>query len=323
MTATATETAHRPATAHRVARSLDDLVGGTPLLRVDLPGLPDGSRLLAKLELFNPLASVKDRPALYMLRHAEETGLLPAGGGGTVIECSSGSTGISLAALCAARGHRCIIVMPDNATEERRLILRELGAEVISVDHRDGLPAAWAYAEELQRSMPGSFLPHQDENPANTRAHYETTGPEIWEATGGDIDVLVCGVGTGGTLMGTARYLRERLPDLRVVAVEPARSAVLSGGEPGPHGIPGIGAGYISALTDTALIDEVVPVADEAAAAAAHEITRATGLLVGISSGAAAWASRHVAAGLGRPATVVTVFPDTGERYLSTARAAL
>ncbi|MDI5982932.1 PLP-dependent cysteine synthase family protein, partial [Amycolatopsis magusensis] len=159
--------------------------------------------------------SVKDRPALYMLRQAEESGLLPATGG-TVIECSSGSTGISLAAMCAVRGHRCIIVMPDNATEERRLILNELGAEVILVDHRDGLPAAWTFPENLQRTLPGSYLAHQDENPANTRAHYETTGPELWQATGGDIDVLVCGVGTGGTLTGTARYLKERR-DVHVV----------------------------------------------------------------------------------------------------------
>ncbi|MFF5788469.1 PLP-dependent cysteine synthase family protein [Streptomyces sp. NPDC012693] len=301
------------------ARSLEDLVGRTPLLEVPLPGLSGSVRLLAKVEMANPLSSVKDRAALFMVRAAEEAGLLPPTGG-TVIECSSGSTGISLAALCARRGHRCIIVMPDNATEERRLLLRELGAEVHLVPAKDGLMAAWAYAEELQRTLPGSWVPHQDRNPANVRAHYETTGPEIWEATRGRVDVLVCGVGTGGTLTGTARYLKERTA-LHVVAVEPARSAVMSGGEPGPHGIPGIGAGYVSDITDLSLVDQVVAVPDEAAAATAREITRATGLSVGVSSGAAAWASRAVAADprwVG--ATVVTVFPDSGERYLSTAR---
>jgi cysteine synthase A len=300
-------------------RSLEDLVGRTPLLEVPLPGLAGSVRLLAKVEMANPLSSVKDRAALFMVRAAEEAGLLPATGG-TVIECSSGSTGISLAALCARRGHRCIIVMPDNATEERRLILRELGAEVHLVPHQDGLMAAWAYAEDLQRMLPGSWVPHQDRNPANVRAHYATTGPEIWEATRGRVDVLVCGVGTGGTLTGTARYLKERTA-LHVVAVEPARSAVMSGSEPGPHGIPGIGAGYVSEITDLSLVDEVVAVPDEAAAATAREITRATGLSVGVSSGAAAWASRTVAADPHwAGATVVTVFPDSGERYLSTTR---
>ncbi|OKJ48566.1 cysteine synthase [Streptomyces sp. CB02009] len=307
------------ATVAPPARSLEDLVGRTPLLEVPLSGLPGSVRLLAKVEMANPLSSVKDRAALFMVRAAEEAGLLPTTGG-TVIECSSGSTGISLAALCARRGHRCVIVMPDNATEERRLILRELGAEVHLVPAQDGLMAAWAYAEELQRTLPGSWVPHQDRNPANVRAHYETTGPEIWEATRGRVDVLVCGVGTGGTLTGTARYLKERTA-LHVVAVEPARSAVMSGGEPGPHGIPGIGAGYVSDITDLSLMDQVVAVPDEAAATTTREITRVTGLSVGLSSGAAAWASRTVASDpRWAGATVVTVFPDSGERYLSTAR---
>jgi cysteine synthase A len=236
---------------------VEELVGRTPLLEVPLPGPAGSTRLLAKLEMANPLGSVKDRAALYMMRAAEEAGLLPA---------------------------------------------------------------AWAYAEELQRGVPGSWMPHQDRNPANVRAHYETTGPEIWEATRGRIDVLVCGVGTGGTLTGTARFLKERT-SLHVVAVEPARSAVLSGGEAGPHGIPGIGAGYVSPITDLTLVDEVVAVPDDAASATAEEVTRVTGLPVGISSGAAAWASRAVAAQPGwAGATVVTVFPDSGERYLSTAR---
>ncbi len=303
---------------HRPVRSLEELVGGTPILDVRLPSVPDGVRLLAKLEMFNPLFNVKDRPVLYMLREAERSGLLPPTGG-TVIECSSGSTGISLAALCAVRGHRCVIVMPDNATEERRQILRELGAEVVLVPHEEGLLPAWKFAEELQRDTPGSWLPHQDQNPANVRAHYETTGPEIWQACEGRVDVFVCGVGTGGTLTGVARYLKER-GDVHVVAVEPAGSPVLSGGDAGPHLIPGIGAGYISPLTDLSLIDEVIAVPDEAAAATKREISAATGLLTGVSSGAAAYAGRLLGqrtrwAG----STIVTIFPDTGERYLSMA----
>ncbi|MER0446906.1 cysteine synthase family protein [Streptomyces sp. Edi4] len=302
----------------RIVRSMEELVGNTPLMEVRLPGVPDSVQLLAKLEMFNPLSNVKDRPALYMMREAEESGALPARGG-TVIECSSGSTGISIAALAARRGHRCIIVMPDNATEERRQILREFGAEIVLVPHQDGLLPAWRYAEELQRSTPGAWLAHQDENPANLRAHYETTGPEIWEATDGQVDVLVCGVGTGGTLTGVARYLKEQPgSQVHVVAVEPARAAVLSGGEAGPHGIPGIGAGYVSDIMDLDLIDEVVAVPDEAAATTTHEVNRATGLLAGISSGAAAYAARVLAQReRWSGATIVTVFPDTGERYLS------
>ncbi|MFB7915462.1 PLP-dependent cysteine synthase family protein [Streptomyces sp. NPDC056061] len=317
-----TEAAPVRARARRaVAESVDDLVGNTPLLRLHPHGMSPRVRLLAKLEMFNPLASVKDRAALYMLRRAEADGLVPATGG-TVVECSSGSTGISLAALCAARGHRCVIVMPDNATEERVLLLRSLGAEVVLVPHRDGLPAAWLHAERLQRDTPGSWLAHQDRNPDNVRAHEETTGPEIWDATGGDIDVLVCGVGTGGTLTGLARHLKHRRPGLHVVAVEPATSAVLSGGEPGPHNIPGIGAGYVSDITDVHLIDEVVAVTDEDAAEAARAVTATTGLPVGISSGAAVHACRVVADRIAeRSPTIVTVLPDTGERYLSLSRA--
>ncbi|WP_329295862.1 PLP-dependent cysteine synthase family protein [Streptomyces sp. NBC_01455] len=302
----------------RIIRSLEELVGSTPLLDLRLPEVPETARILAKLEMFNPLSSVKDRAALHMLRAAEASGALPAADG-TVIECSSGSTGIALAALCAVRGHRCVIVMPDNATEERRQILRDLGAEVVLRPHGDGLLASWAFAEELQRATPGSWMPRQDTNPANPAAHYATTGPELWEATGGDIDVLVCGVGTGGTLTGTGRYLKER-GDVHIVAVEPQRSAVLSGGTSGLHGIPGLGAGYVSAITDLDLIDEVITVSDEDAAEATRQITRATGLLAGVSSGAAAHAARVVSrhsrwAG----ATIATVFPDTGERYLSLA----
>ncbi|MFD5080796.1 PLP-dependent cysteine synthase family protein [Streptomyces sp. NPDC058371] len=299
----------------RIYQSMEELVGGTPLLQYRLPGAAAGARTLAKLEMLNPLANVKDRAALYMFRAAQQSGQLPPGG--TVIECSSGSTGISLAALCQLHGHRCIIVMPDNATVERQLILRKLGAEIKLVPHGDGLQAAWAYAERLQKSTPDSWLPHQDTNPANVLAHYETTGPELWRDTAGDMDVLVCGVGTGGTLTGIARFLKERR-EVHVVAVEPARSAVLSGGEAGPHCIPGIGAGYVSDITDLALIDEVIAVSDDDAATTSREITQATGLLAGISSGAAAHAARLLSR---QPqwsqATIVAVFPDSGERYLS------
>lgn len=300
----------------RLASSLDDLVGGTPMLRLRLPGLLNDVRLLAKLEMFNPLLSVKDRPVLAMIRQAERSGALPPTGG-TIIECSSGSTGIALAAWSAVRGHRCVIIMPDNATPERRLILAEYGAEVVLVPHEEGLLAAWQRAEELHRATPGSWLPHQDRNQANVEAHYETTGPEIWADSGERIDVLVAGVGTGGTLTGVARYLKERT-GVHVVAVEPERSAVLSGGEPGPHGIPGLGAGYVSELTDLSLIDEVIAVSDDDAEQGRRTLVRHTGLLAGVSSGAVV----HAALELGRRpqwsrTTIVTIFPDTGERYLS------
>jgi cysteine synthase A len=313
-----TSTAARPTPvpAPGISASVSDLVGGTPLLRVGLPGLPAGVQLLAKLEMFNPSASVKDRAALYMLRQAERAGVLgPAGG--TVVEASSGNTGISLAALCAVRGHRCVVVMPDNATSERRKLLRAFGAEIVLTRHQDGLLGTIARAQEVQRSIPGSWLVGQEKNPANIAAHYETTGPEIWAATGGDVDVLVCGVGTGGTLTGVARYLKERR-DVHVVAVEPAGSPVLSGGPPGPHRIPGLGGGYVAPTTDVGCIDEVIAVSDVDAAAAARQVATSVGLLVGISAGAAADASRVV---LSRDrwagCTAVAVFPDTGERYLS------
>jgi cysteine synthase A len=297
-----------------IADSLEELVGGTPLIRVQLPGLADDVRLLAKMETFNPLFNVKDRAVVYMLRAAEESGQLPHRGG-TVIECSSGSTGISLAAFCAARGHRCIIVMPDNATEERRLVLEEYGAQVVLVPAADGLLPAWQFARRLRDETAGAWLAGQDQNAANVRAHYETTGPEIWQATGGAVDVFVCGVGTGGTLTGVARYLKEQR-DVHVVAVEPERSAVLSGQPAGPHGIPGIGAGYVSDLTDISLIDEVVAVSDTAAMHVKRALSRRCGLLVGVSAGAAAYACGQLT-GRWSGSTVVTVFPDTGERYLS------
>ncbi|WP_406444044.1 cysteine synthase family protein [Streptomyces sp. NBC_01613] len=299
-----------------IADSIADLVGSTPLLRLPLDGPAAGARVLAKLESANPLSSIKDRAALFMLRAAEERGdLLP---GHTVVESTSGNTGIALAALAVARGYRCVIVLPDNATQERVLTLRMLGAEVEFTDHTLGFAGCVERAEKLAVEIPGSWYASQHTNPDNVRAHYTTTGPEIWEACEGRVDFLVCAVGTGGTLTGTARFLRERNPDLTVVAVEPAGSALLSGGEPGPHRIPGLNGGFISPVTDVDLIDEVIAVSDEDAAAATRAVAAGTGLLVGISSGAAAHgctelARRHDLTG----ATVVTVFPDTGERYLS------
>jgi cysteine synthase A len=305
-----------PSSAGRVVGSLDELVGNTPMLRLSLAGLPADARVLAKLEAANPLSSIKDRAALYMLRAAEESGELRPGG--TVIESTSGNTGIALAGLAAARGYACRIVLPDNASMERVLTLRMLGAEVEFTDHTLGFAGCVERAEKLHADTPGSWYAGQHLNAANPRAHYETTGPEIWRDTGGRVDYLVCGVGTGGTLTGIAHCLRERNPRLRVVAVEPAGSPLLSGGEPGPHRIPGLNGGFTSPVTDVAAVDEVIVVDDEDAAATTRAIAASTGLLVGISAGAAAYgcvelARRHDLAG----ATVVTVFPDSGERYLS------
>lgn len=299
-----------------IASSIEDLVGDTPLLRLTFPDVPPGVRLLGKLEMLNPTASVKDRAALFMLREAERSGLLPARGG-TVVEYSSGNMGISLAALCAIRGHRYVLVMPDNATEERRRIVRAFGGEIVFTPHQDGLLATIARAEEIVRAIPGSWLVNQSKNPANTAAHYATTGPEIWRDSGGEVDVLVSPVGTGGTLTGVARYLKERR-DVHVVAVEPAASPVLSGGAHGPHRIPGIGPGFVAETTDTDYIDEVLTVSDVDAGLATRRLARSAGLFVGVSAGAAVHAGRVLAR---RPelaeATIVLVLPDTGERYLS------
>lgn len=304
------------AAARPIANSLEDLIGGTPLVRLDLPGSPPGVRVLGKLEAANPLSSIKDRAALFMVRGAEARGeLIP--GHGTIVEATSGNTGIALAALAAARGYRCIVVMPDSATRERRAIVRALGAEVVLTPRAAGYRGAIERARALHAEIPGAWFPRQHENGDNVRAHLQTTGPEIWTDCAGRIDAFVCGVGTGGTLTGIARYLKRRAPRIRVVAVEPAGSPVLSGGCGGLHGIPGLNGGFIAATTDVSLIDEVVVVGDEDAVAGARLVARRQGLLVGISSGAAIHASRQVARRLPAGATVVTVLPDGGERYLS------
>ncbi|MFF2368404.1 pyridoxal-phosphate dependent enzyme [Streptomyces sp. NPDC058122] len=310
-----------PVVRRPVADSLVELIGGTPLLRLPLDrildGVPGDTSVLAKLELFNPWSSSKDRAALSMLRGAEGRGQLTPGDG-TVIEATSGNTGISLAALAAARGYRCVIVLPDNATQERVSILLSLGAEVVRTPHTGGYQAAVDKAEEIHLTTPGSWFCRQHENPDNTRAHYESTGPEIWSDTQGQVDVFVSGVGTGGTLSGAGRYLRERHPAVRLVAVEPAGSPLLSGGEPGTHGIPGFNGGFVAPTTERELIDEVIAVSDSDALDTTRRLALRAGLMVGVSAGAVVHAAGVVAA---RPENrgkrVVTLLPDTGERYLS------
>jgi cysteine synthase len=282
-----------------------------------LDDVPAATVVLAKLELLNPWSSSKDRAALYMLRGAEDRGLLTPGSG-TVVEATSGNTGISLAALAAARGYRCVIVMPDNATPERLGILHALGAEVVQTPHGGGYAAAVARAEEIHRATPGSWFCCQHENPDNVRAHFESTGPEIWSDTGGEIDVFVCGVGTGATLSGVARYLKERRPAVRIVAVEPAGSPLLSEGRAGTHGIPGFNGGFIAPTTDLDLIDEVITVSDADAVDTARRLARRSGILVGVSAGAVVQACGVVARrSQDAGSRIVTLLPDTGERYLS------
>lgn len=305
----------QPLTKRPPAQSLEDLIGGTPTVRLDL-GVTT-AKLHAKLEMANPLSSVKDRAALHMINGAEQRGQLSRGTG-TIVEATSGNTGISMAAIAAARGYRCVIVLPDSATTERIQLLRAFGAEIVLTPYQEGYAAAIAKAEEIHRERPGSWFACQHENPDNVAAHYATTGPEIWNDTDGDVDVFVCGVGTGGTLSGTAKYLKERNPAIRVVAVEPEGSPVLSQGWGGLHRIPGLNGGFVAPTTDVDLIDEVLTVSNEDAFDTARELARTAGLLVGVSSGAAAHACRVLAA---RPEyagkNLVTVFPDTGERYLS------
>lgn len=275
------------------------------------------ARLLAKLEYFNPAGSAKDRVARYILDDAEEKGILTKDS--VIVEPTSGNTGIGLAALAAARGYRLIIVMPDSMSAERRLLMTAYGAELILTDGARGMGGAIAKAEELVKEIPGAFLAGQFVNPANPRAHFETTGPEIWEDTDGAVDYFVAGVGTGGTITGTGRYLKSRNARIQVVAVEPSDSPVLSGGKGGAHKLQGIGAGFIPEILDTTVYDEVIPVTSEDAFETGRLLGKKEGVLVGISSGAALWAAIEVAK---RPEnegkTVVVLLPDTGDRYLST-----
>ena len=299
--------------------AVDQLIGRTPLLELthieEAYGLK--ARILAKLEYLNPAGSVKDRVAKEMIEEAERSGRLRPGS--VIIEPTSGNTGIGLSAVAAARGYRIIIVMPDTMSMERRQLMKAYGAELVLTRGADGMKGAIAKAEELADESPGSFIPGQFVNPANAKAHRESTGPEIYEDTDGKVDLFVAGVGTGGTITGVGEYLRSKNPAVRVVAVEPASSAVLSAGTAGSHKIQGIGAGFIPEVLNTAVYDEVIPVSDEDAFAAGRLVGRKEGVLVGISSGAAVFA----AIGLAKRSenegkTIVVLLPDTGDRYLST-----
>ena len=300
-------------------KTIDHLIGNTPLLSLTRFSKEQGleSVLIGKLEANNPAGSVKDRIAKAMLDTAEAQGVLQEGS--VIIEPTSGNTGIALAALAASRGYRIILTMPETMSVERRNLLSAYGAQLVLTDGASGMKGAIEKAYQLAQEIEHSFVPGQFENPANPTIHYETTGPEIWEATGGKVDIFVSGVGTGGTLTGTGRFLKEQNPTVQVIAVEPQASPVLSGGEPGPHKIQGIGAGFVPKVLDTSLIDEIIPVENEAAFAAARAVATTDGLLVGVSSGAALWAAGELARrDENRDKTIVVILPDTGERYLST-----
>lgn len=303
----------------RIYTSADQLIGRTPLLELVHIEKEEGleSRILAKLEYFNPAGSVKDRIAKAMIDDAEEKGLLKENS--VIIEPTSGNTGIGLASVAAARGYRIIIVMPETMSVERRQLMKAYGAELVLTDGAKGMTGAIAKAEELAREIPGGFIPGQFVNPANPAAHKAATGPEIWEDTDGQVDIFVAGVGTGGTITGIGQYLKGRNPDVKIVAVEPASSPVLSKGASGVHKIQGIGAGFVPEVLDTKIYDEIIAVENEDAFAAGERVGRSEGILVGISSGAALWAAVQLGK---RPEnqgkTIVTLLPDTGDRYLST-----
>ena len=303
----------------QIYTSSDQLIGRTPLL--ELRHLAEkeqlSARILAKLEFFNPAGSAKDRVALSMILDAEDKGILKPGA--TIIEPTSGNTGIGLAAVAAARGYRTIIVMPDSMSAERQILMGAYGAELVLTPGKDGMTGAIAKAEELAKQIPGSFIPDQFSNPANAAAHYRTTGPEIWADTDGAVDLFVASVGTGGTITGTGRYLKEQNPNITVVAVEPAESPLLSGGKAASHGIQGIGANFIPKVLDTDIYDEIIPVTTEEAYATGRILGKTEGILCGISSGAALHAAITLAKreeNAGK--TLVVLLPDTGDRYLST-----
>ncbi|MDR1788700.1 MAG: cysteine synthase A [Treponema sp.] len=301
----------------KVFSSITDARGNTPLVRLAKLGAGLPGTVLAKVESFNPLASVKDRIGAAMIDAAERDGRLKPGG--TVIEPTSGNTGIGLAFVCAARGYRLVLTMPETMSVERRKLARMLGADVVLTSGKDGMKGAVRKAEELRAQIPGSFIPLQFENPANPEAHRRATAPEIWDDTSGGVDLFVAGVGTGGTITGVGEYLKQRKPSVRIVAVEPDASPVLSGGFAGPHRIQGIGAGFIPKVLNRAIIDEIVRVTNDDAILTARKVALTEGILCGISSGAAVWAALRIAS---RPENagklIVTILPDSGERYLST-----
>jgi cysteine synthase A len=302
----------------KIANDITQLVGGTPLVRINRLSEGLGAEILAKLEYFNPAHSVKDRLGLAMIDAAERDGLI--GPDTIILEPTSGNTGIALAMVAAARGYRCAFTMPETMSKERRALLRAYGAELILTPGPDGMAGAIAKAEELAAADSRYFIPQQFKNPANPAIHRATTAEEIWNDTDGQVDIFIAGVGTGGTITGVGEVLKERKPDVQIIAVEPAASPVLSGGAKGPHPIPGIGAGFVPDILDVAVLDEIITVANADAFDTAHRAAREEGLLVGISAGAALWAALQVAA---RPQNkgkqIVVIIPDFGERYLSTA----
>ena len=303
----------------KICNSAQDLIGGTPLVSFDrfCKKLELKARICGKLEYLNPAGSVKDRAALYMLDDAKARGLI--GPGSVIIEPTSGNTGIGLAAVGAIRGYRTIIVMPDTMSAERRILMKAYGAELVLTDGSLGMSGSIAKAEELAKEIPGAFIPGQFNNPANPQAHFETTGPEIWHDTDGEIAAFVAGAGTGGTVSGTGKYLKSVSKSVKIIAVEPKNSPVLSGGEAGKHGIQGIGAGFVPENMDIDVCDEIITVSDEDAVFAIRTLARTEGILAGISSGAALWAAAQIA---GRDEyegkLIVVLLPDTGDRYLST-----
>ena len=303
----------------KIYKNIEELIGKTPLL--ELTHLEEihnlDARVLAKVEFLNPGGSAKDRVAKKMVEDAEAKGILKAGA--TIIEPTSGNTGIGLAVMAAARGYRAIIVMPDSMSMERRLLMSVFGAELVLTEGAKGMAGAIAKAEELAKEIPGAFIPGQFDNPANPQAHYESTGPEIYEDTDGKVDIFVAGIGTGGTITGVGRYLREKNPDVQIIGVEPASSPLLTEGRAGSHGLQGIGANFVPSILDTKLYNEIIPVKEEEAYAAGRAVAQKEGLLVGISSGAAIHAALEVAK---RPENkgknIVVLLPDTGDRYRST-----
>jgi cysteine synthase A len=301
----------------RIAENITELVGHTPLVRITKLAQGMGARLVVKLESFNPLSSVKDRVALAMIEDAERRGLLASDS--VIVEPTSGNTGIGLAFVAASRGYRLILTMPETMSLERRKLLKALGAELVLTEGPKGMRGAIAKAEELAASIPHAYIPQQFNNPANPEAHRRTTAEEIWADTEGEVDIIVAGVGTGGTITGTAEVLKQRKPSLLAVAVEPEGSPVLSGGPPGPHKIQGLGAGFVPGVLNRGIIDEILRVKEEDAGRIARELAKKEGILVGISSGAALWGALQVAR---RPENkdklIVAILPDSGERYLST-----
>ncbi len=304
----------------KISKSLTELIGKTPLLELSNYERKNDlkAKIVGKLEYFNPAGSVKDRIALAMIEDAEKSGKLKEDS--VIIEPTSGNTGIGLASVAAARGYRIILTMPETFSVERRILMKAYGAEIVLTEGSKGMKGAIAKAEELAAEIPNSFIPGQFTNPANPAVHKATTGPEIWDDTDGKVDIFVAGAGTGGTVTGAGEYLKSKNPNLKVVVVEPADSPVLSEGRPGPHKIQGIGPGFVPAVLNTSVFDEIITVKNEDAFAVGREIAKEEGLLVGISSGAAAWAATQLAK---RPEnagkTIVVILPDTGERYLSTA----